>query len=231
MALEVVLTALKQDRVDRIVCLGDVAAMGPQPVEVVRHLRALDCPVVMGNCDVWFTEWPLPEEEGDPIFEQVRWAVERLSPEDIAFMRGFQPTVRVALDEQADLLCFHGSPRSNEEVILATTPEEQLDEMLGDSNATVMIGGHTHMQMVRRHRDGIVANAGSVGRPRNPATGLERYRIPPWAEYALVSGSGGVVSVELKRIPLDVESMSRMAAGSGLPNVEEWIARLQPRDT
>jgi predicted phosphodiesterase len=29
MALEAVLTALKQDRVDRIVCLGDVAAMGP----------------------------------------------------------------------------------------------------------------------------------------------------------------------------------------------------------
>jgi putative phosphoesterase len=229
MALEAVLTALKQDGVDRIVCLGDVAAMGPQPVEVVGRLRALDCPVVMGNCDVWFAEWPLPEEEGDGIFEQVRWAVGQLSSDDIAFMRGFQPTVRLALDDQLDLLCFHGSPRSNEEVILATTPEEQLDEMLGDADATVMIGGHTHLQMVRRYRDGIVANAGSVGRPRNPVAGPEEDRFPPWAEYAIVRGSGGGVSVDLRRVPLDVESMSHMAAESGLPYVEEWIARWQHR--
>lgn len=179
-ALEAVISALETDRVDRIICLGDVVAMGPQHVEVVRRLRELDCPVVMGNCDVWLAEWPLPREEGDGIWEQVRWAVGLLSPEDIAFMRGFQSTVQLSRGDQRDLLCFHGSPRSNEDVILATTPEEQLDEMLGDDTAAVMIGGHTHLQMARRHRDGILANAGSVGRPGTPAKGAERNRLGPW---------------------------------------------------
>jgi putative phosphoesterase len=227
MALEAVLAALEQDGIDRVVCLGDVAAMGPQPVEVVRRLRALDCPVVMGNCDLWFSEGQLPEDEG--IAEQVRWARRLLSSEDVAFMQSFQPSVRLTLDDHLDLLCFHGSPRSNEEVILATTPEDQLDAMVDGADATIMIGGHTHVQMVRRYRHGIIANAGSVGRPRNPVTGPERYRIPPWAEYALVSGTGGAISVELRRLPLDIESMSHAAARTDFPYVEEWITRWERR--
>ncbi len=39
-ALEAALADLAQRRTDRIVCLGDVAANGPQPHEVVERLRA-----------------------------------------------------------------------------------------------------------------------------------------------------------------------------------------------
>jgi len=48
-ALEAVLADLEDTGADRVVCLGDVAATGPQPHETVARLRALGCPVVMGN--------------------------------------------------------------------------------------------------------------------------------------------------------------------------------------
>ena len=38
-ALDVVLTALKKQQVDSIICLGDVAASGPQPCLVIERLR------------------------------------------------------------------------------------------------------------------------------------------------------------------------------------------------
>lgn len=47
------------------------------------------------------------------------------------------------------------------------------------------------------------------------------------AEYAVVSGAAAGLSVELKRVPLDIGSMTRFATESGLPYVEEWIARWQ----
>jgi Icc-related predicted phosphoesterase len=50
-ALEAVLDALRVEPTDEIVCLGDVAATGPQPREVVRRLRDLGCPMVMSNAD------------------------------------------------------------------------------------------------------------------------------------------------------------------------------------
>lgn len=50
-ALDVVLADIERESVDGIVCLGDVAATGPQPQETVERLRELDCPVVMGNAD------------------------------------------------------------------------------------------------------------------------------------------------------------------------------------
>jgi predicted phosphodiesterase len=54
-ALEAVLADLAATQVDEIVCLGDVAATGPQPYETVAQLRALACPVVMGNAPSLFT--------------------------------------------------------------------------------------------------------------------------------------------------------------------------------
>jgi predicted phosphodiesterase len=50
-ALDEVLAELEEKAVDQIVCLGDVAAGGPRPVETLERLRELDCPVVMGNAD------------------------------------------------------------------------------------------------------------------------------------------------------------------------------------
>jgi hypothetical protein len=42
-ALETVLAELARDRVDEIVCVGDIAAGGPQPREVPARLRELGC--------------------------------------------------------------------------------------------------------------------------------------------------------------------------------------------
>jgi predicted phosphodiesterase len=52
-ALEAVLADIARRRVDEIVCLGDVAAGGPQPGEALERLRTLGCAVVRGNADEW----------------------------------------------------------------------------------------------------------------------------------------------------------------------------------
>jgi predicted phosphodiesterase len=52
-ALEAVLADIARRRVDEIVCLGDVAAGGPQPREALERLRTLGCAVVRGNADEW----------------------------------------------------------------------------------------------------------------------------------------------------------------------------------
>ncbi len=64
-ALDIVLDALKKQQVDSIICLGDVAASGPQPCQVIERLRAIGCPVVMGNTDDWLLQPQLKDKTDD----------------------------------------------------------------------------------------------------------------------------------------------------------------------
>src|SRR5258708_31692588 len=64
-ALEAVLADIERAGVDQVVCLGDVAATGPQPHAVIERLRATGCPVVMGNADVWLLNPQLSETEDE----------------------------------------------------------------------------------------------------------------------------------------------------------------------
>jgi putative phosphoesterase len=188
-ALEAVLAALDTERPDRVVCLGDVAAMGPQPRETLHRLRELACPVVMGNADAELLDpslMPEATEDARRFKAMTRWAADQLDDADRAFIRGFQPTVEITLDPAIRLLCCHGSPRSFDDAITASTSEEELAPMLAGASATVIAGGHTHTRLLRTLPGRTLVNPGSVGLAYEflPDGSV---RVPPWAEFALLT--------------------------------------------
>jgi predicted phosphodiesterase len=221
LALDAVLAELGREPVDEIVCLGDVA-VGPQPVQVLERIEAFRCRVVMGNWDAWFLDgFPtLAGDAGSRLVELGTWWVEKLSRPHLEYMRSFEPMVELSLATEATLLAFHGSPRSFEDAIFATTPVEELERMLSGFRASVFAGGHTHFQMMRRHGDAIIVNPGSVGLPfYRPA---EVMQIAPWAEYGLVTFESGRFAIELRRISFDVDAFIRLMLSSGMPHAEWW---------
>src|SRR5919197_1287816 len=122
-AFEQVEADIQRQNVDQIVCLGDAIQGGPQPAAVVQRLRRLNCPVVMGNADAWLISGEETGDEGIPP-ERLRkmgeirlWSLSQLTEEDRAFIASFQPTITVPLEDGLDLLCFHGSPISFDDVI------------------------------------------------------------------------------------------------------------------
>jgi predicted phosphodiesterase len=225
-ALERVLAALARERIDRFVCLGDVAALGPRPGATLARLRDLDCPVVMGNTDAWLLAAPRADRES-PLHELTSWAAAQLTNADRAFIHAFPPTLTIPLDGGSSLLCCHGSPRSYDEVIAATTPDDALDAMLiGHDAAALVVGGHTHVQLVRRHGGRHIVNVGSVGLPgTGPGTpDLPVNRGVAWAEYGLLDLSAGHIGIELRRLPLDLGEVLADGRRSGMPHFNWWRA-------
>jgi predicted phosphodiesterase len=55
-ALKAVVDEVERVGVDQIVCLGDVATLGPLPGGVIRMLRDLACPCIMGNHDAFLID-------------------------------------------------------------------------------------------------------------------------------------------------------------------------------
>ncbi len=226
-ALENVLAELGRERIDKIICLGDIVFGGPQPRGVITRLRELGLPIIMGNTDVHFihTLVPDPNDESDRrAMEMIDWARAQLSADDLAFLKTLPPRIEMALENGSSLLCYHGSPESNTALILATTPDDELAQTLGNYRATVMAGGHTHVQMFRRFGDAILINPGSIGMPiERGLKGAPDHR-PPWSEYAILTSNEENLGFELRRVPLDVEAMIAQARKSGMPHVELWVA-------
>jgi predicted phosphodiesterase len=228
-ALDSVLAALAAEGVERIVCLGDVAATGPRPAETVARLRELGCPVVMGNADAWLLDPPAARSEDETWrrFEEIdAWCAAQLSTADLAYLRSFRPTVEVPLGEVGTLLCCHGSPRSYDDQILATTPDDELDRLLDGlpPETAIVAAGHTHAQLLRRHRHRLLLNPGSVGLAVAALPPADPVRNAPWAEYAVVTAEAGRLEVALRRTPLDVGAVVRAALASGMPHAAWWAA-------
>jgi putative phosphoesterase len=203
-ALRAVLDHIAASRVDRVVCLGDVATLGPEPARVLETLHDLGCPCILGNHDDFLLDADLIRKytESPVITAAVDACRTSLARSEIDFVRTFTPTLDLDIDG-ATLALFHGSPRSHMEDLLATTPPEALDEALGNKKATVMAGGHTHIQMVRQHRGILLVNPGSLGMPFEKYVAGGPPRILAYAEYAIVESVKGAVAVTLQRVPLD----------------------------
>lgn len=225
-AFDAVLAALRAEGIEQFICLGDVAATGPQPREVVQRLRDLRCPVVMGNTDDHVLAPSAPDSDDENtirIREIDQWSAAQLSADERAFVASFAPTVTLPLADGGSLLGYHGSPHSYNDILLPTTPVEDLDRLLGEAPATVLAGGHTHQQMLRRRHQALMINPGSVGLPVDRVPADSSARNPAWAEFAVLTCGEGDLRIELRRVRFDVAALLAAARQSGMPHAE-WYA-------
>ena len=229
LAFEAVEMDIQQQEVDQIVCLGDAVQGGPQPAAIVQRLRRLNCPVVMENADAWLISGEETADEGIPaerlkkMGEIRNWSLSQLTEEDIDFISNFRPTITINLETALDLLCFHGSPTSFDDIILPTAPEEEFQKFLGAYADRILTGGHTHAQQIRRNGKYFFFNPGSVGFAYSHNQPDDQFFADPWAEYAIMTIENGQVGVEFRRIPFDVATLIQIYRESGRPFANEAI--------
>lgn len=225
-AFQAVLEDIKSQNVDDIICLGDTATLGPHPKEVINTLRDLHCVTIKGNHDaaVVHPELAAKFEITEYLLPDLHWCRERLTEEDLDWLDGFKSTYELTLPNNVKVLFFHGSPLSPVDIIQATTNPELLDKYFEGQDATVFIGGHSHIQMYRRYGEKLILNSGSVGNAFKFAytPGI----IPsllPWAEYTIISENGNTLDVDLRRIYFNTAELLKQIAESELPGKAWWL--------
>jgi putative phosphoesterase len=218
-ALEAVLTEIRSEGVDEIVVGGDVVP-GPMPREVIEALRALDVPVryIKGNCEVAV----LAARAGEPMSpnlpeqarEAMRWTAGVIDDADARWFASWPMTLRLEILGIGSTLFCHGTPQSEVEIFLRTTPEEKLRSRFDDLGVALVVCGHTHMQFDRMIGATRVVNAGSIGMPFGE----------PGA-YWLLLDSG----VSLRRTAYDLEAAADEIRHSGYLQAEDFATRtVQP---
>jgi putative phosphoesterase len=233
LAFEKVLADIKKRGADELVCLGDAIQGGPQPRQTVDRLQALNRPVVMGNADAWMLTGVETGDEGIPEerlkkMEEIRhWSISQLTDDDLTYISNFQPTVTIPLGGNLDLLCFHGSPTSYDDIILPHAPKEVFNKYLGAYSSHILTGGHTHAQQIRRNGDLFFFNPGSVGLAYSHYQPDGKFKVDHWADYAILSVENGQPSLEFRRVPFDADELIRIYRESGRPFAEDAIEQYQ----
>jgi putative phosphoesterase len=207
-ALEAVLKDLReQGGVDIIFVAGDMFVFGPAPDEVLLTLQELpDAYFLLGNTEryLWEKTYPAVYHGNawqDGLLISFVWTAERLGYQGLHFIEAL-PRFQVAQEGGRKLLVVHGSPRSDEEGLTATTQDEDVAEMPVCPKVAVLACGHTHIPMDRLVGGMRVVNVGSVGLP---------FDGDPRACYAIVTDLSGRSSaspqIELRRVAYNVEQV------------------------
>lgn len=168
-ALEAVLSELRTADVGLVVVAGDVLP-GPMGTECLAALAAVEAPVryLSGNGE----RETLAAVDGReltsvpaPFRPPVEWGARQLSAEQVAHLRGWPPTVDLAVEGVGSVLCCHATPRSDTEIVTSLTPEDGIAPAFAGLSATLVVCGHTHIAMDRTIAGRRVVNGGSVGMP------------------------------------------------------------------
>ena len=222
-AFRAVIEDIERIGVDRIVCLGDVAQGGPQPSAVLDRLGSLGCETIMGNSDAFLIGRPDAFDEATEDHLAVReWTLQQLAERHLGQIRAFQETITLEVEDQT-ILCFHGSPRSYNDVLL---PEGETDTTPWRVEAEVLAGGHTHRQWTRRIDGALFVNPGSVGVAYDHHHPSEaEVELEPVAEYAVVYVEDGAAAVDFRRVAYPLTKLRDVLLGSGRPRADAFAAQ------
>jgi putative phosphoesterase len=224
-ALQAVLADLDEcGGVDRLLVLGDIVLLGPDPGRVVELLMARDPIGVYGNTDRFLldTDWLnfQPQSEEDEADRALSvWALGRLSERAHAWLRALPFRRELEVSGQR-LLLVHASPRSDRDVIQADTPEDDVLAMMTGVRADLLLFGHTHDPLDRSVGAVRLINPGAVGYPRGQ-TGTARYALVAW---------DGHWRVEFRLVHYDVEETIARLLAARRP-YRLWIAETLRRAT
>jgi predicted phosphodiesterase len=176
-ALETVLLFLRDKKVERYICAGDVVGYGPNPnecVDLIKTLEGLD--IVVGNHDLaacGLKETALFNEYAQ---KALAWTSQNLTQDHQIYLSELPRSL--VLD---DLSVVHGSPRQPTDEYLMNYSQYKENLPLLKSVATFT--GHTHIPFVissdiirtllgkteisLNTANKYVINVGSVGQPRD----------------------------------------------------------------
>ncbi|GAA6525779.1 metallophosphoesterase family protein [Intrasporangium sp. DVR] len=229
-ALEAVLADIEGRGITRILNLGDVVGKGPRGSEAIKLTRESCEVTVRGNWDTFISREPVQPFEGG------QWVRDELSHDDVAWLAAL-PNVHELVMSGKRIRLFHASQTSE---FVRVRVSHTHDEFLGmftntdftgpfgaghwpdDTTPDVVGYGDIHSAFLEADEGLTLFNAGAVG----------NHLDAPTAPYVILEGrlesvAPEAFSVNLVRVPYDIEAEISVARDLGMPDVEAYALELR----
>lgn len=168
-ALRAVLDAVSDDRIDGVLCLGDLVGYGPFPNECVATVAGLDAVTVAGNHDL-IAIGELSDERCGPLAKQTAaWTRDALDGHSRAYLTGLPQQARVD-----DIFLAHGSIDDCQQYVRgverATGELERISR--DEPGCRLLLLGHTHQPWAFGPATGTLLRG-----PRSAGIALDRSQL------------------------------------------------------
>lgn len=221
-ALEAVLADIAERGAETVYGLGDLIGKGPSGDKAIDLVRRHCAAVIRENWD------DIASREAEAESEVLRWHQSVIGEVRMVWLRSLPFVIEFMLSGRLVRL-FHASPRS---VYERNQPWDGQDRRMslfepsphGGRTVPASIAGYgdIHNAFVQHLEGRTLFNAGSVGNPLDL----------PNASYALLEGELGSEapapwSIQLVRVPYDIERAIREAREAGMPKLAEYELELR----
>jgi predicted phosphodiesterase len=222
LALEAALARVRELAPDIVLFAGDIVVGSPDSRACWEMALSQNAPLIRGNHERYVTQVDLPIPPPELALERfapVRWAAQQFTQEERQQL-GALPLIHRHPD-LPDILFCHGSPRSDNDIIVAHTPEERLAAMLDGIEEPVIVRAHTHVAQTRTWQGKMIVTAGSVGLP------LDHF---PTAQFLLLERRGNRWETLHQSVEYDVQGAAQRFITTGYLDAVGPVARLFQRE-
>lgn len=241
--LKTVLAHIEERSPDAVVFAGDLCLFGPRPADCLAELRRRDIATIYGNTDEWIDSPPAMPDDADeeerrwrqPLIDICQWTRNQLDQDGIDWLNTlpFEHRISPTGDSQDDLLVVHANPvdvhqviypsESRQKELFGNVHQEQTEEdlapLLEGVNAGALAFGHLHIPNEHHWRNLRLANISSVSLAGDGDI-RAKYGILTWTK------SEGW-SVQIQRVPYDMEQELKAMAWVEPPNWQSYADRLK----
>ncbi|MDQ0372753.1 metallophosphoesterase family protein [Cellulomonas humilata] len=216
-AFDAVLADIDARGITTILNLGDVAGKGPRGSAAVARTRERCALTVRGNWDDFL---PVSADHHDPA---IRWWHDELTADDRDWLTNLPLSHDLEIAGR-NVRLFHASATSVYTRVQFHHTDDEFaamfasTELTGDGpEPTVVLYGDVHDAYVETYRGRTLVNVGSVGNPLDETT----------ASYVILEGVGETFSLQIVRVPYDVEAEVAVAEAVRMPELEAWTVELR----
>jgi putative phosphoesterase len=217
-ALETVVQDAEKRGAKLFLNAGDSIGFGAFPNEVLQLLYEKNVLSVCGNFDSEILNNSYKGNSTKKV--AIAYAKKALTESCKVYLHSFPDEIKLELAEK-NVFMIHASPLSSTEHLTHETPEARLKKISAETDADLIIVGHSHDQFHRQIGDVSFLNPGSVGRPSddNPQTANALLSFDPF-------------SVELIRLTYPVEVAAEALRKKELPeSFAQMLLCGKPLDT
>jgi predicted phosphodiesterase len=217
-AVNAVFFHIDSQKVDAVLCLGDIVGYGGSPKEVLDLVRARCTVVIAGNHDHAVVGKTDRDYFNPNAKIAVEWTANQLSQEDFQYLSELPFLVK-----KENFICVHANLSEPEKWHYVLDEFDASATFARMNEAKVCFIGHSHIPVIFEESEDVncfgsytqlqlnpacryIVNVGSVGQPRDGIVD---------AAYVVYDSTS--MCLELFRVPYDISSAQAHILSAGLP--------------
>lgn len=207
-ALRKVLEDIDDERVDSIICLGDLVGYGPHPNEVVATIQRKNILCLKGNYDASVVDGGFTYIRDNAINSfALPWAVNELRAMNKYYLDNLPTSITLEFNGKK-IKFVHGSPNAINEYLLEGA--DNTAEIMKNLEEDILVCAHTHIPSVKQFGTKLFINDGSVGKPKIGT---------PNATYCILDiDKNGNAKAQIKHVPYELSGLLKEMQLANFPS-------------